>query len=79
MLAAALYLLLLACLPLQAQDSAQDADKPGDPKLDFHFQSTVIGQDALPFPAEYSGANSLEPHGEVRDTFSFDVTGDARP
>ena len=42
------------------------------------IQSTVIGQWAAPFPAKYSGGNSLEPHGEVKDTFSFDVTAGIR-
>lgn len=40
----------------------------------FHFQTTLIGQGNLPFPAQYSGANSLDPGGEIRETFSSDVT-----
>lgn len=38
-----------------------------------HAQSTVIGQGVAPFPAAYSGAQSLDSNGEIRDTFS--VTG----
>lgn len=65
---------LFFCEPLLAQDPASSPDKTWD----IHFQSTLIGQGALPFPAEYSGVNSLEPHGEVKDTFSFDAIGNVR-
>ncbi len=75
---AAACLILLACLPLHAQDVGQGAATNHDPTWDFHFQSTAIGQGVAPFPADYSGANSLESHGEVKDTFSFDVTGRVR-
>ncbi len=74
----AILLIVLGCLSLQAQDSGQGAATAQDPTWDFHFQSTFVGQGDPPFPAEYSGANSLEPHGEVKDTFSFDVTGRVR-
>jgi high affinity Mn2+ porin len=70
----AVILACLFCEPLLAQDSVSSLDKIWD----IHFQSTLVGQGALPFPAEYSGANSLEPHGEVKDTFSFDATGNVR-
>ncbi|HET7840980.1 MAG TPA: carbohydrate porin, partial [Terriglobia bacterium] len=71
-------MMLMACLPLVAQDTSQPA-APGDQHTwDFHFQSTLIGQGVLPFSAAYSGTNSLEPHGEIKDTFSFDVTARAR-
>ena len=39
----------------------------------IHAQATIIGQGNAPFPAAYSGPNSLNQFGEVRDTFS--VTG----
>jgi hypothetical protein len=39
----------------------------------IHAQSTVIGQGNAPFPAAYSGTNSLFPGYQVRETFS--VTG----
>jgi high affinity Mn2+ porin len=45
-----------------------------DPKnWSVHAQSTVIGQANAPFPAAYSGPNSLYNGFQVRDTFS--VTG----
>src|SRR5689334_14454454 len=69
-----LFLILIACVSLQAQDAGQGGASGNDPTWTFHLQSTVVGQGVLPFPAEYSGANSLEPHGEVKDTFSLDVT-----
>jgi high affinity Mn2+ porin len=39
----------------------------------IHTQSTIIGQGNAPFPAAYSGTNSLFPSYQVRETFS--VTG----
>ena len=70
--------MILACLffcePLLAQDPASSPDKTWG----IHFQSTLIGQGVLPFPAEYSGVNSLEPHGEVKDTISLDAIGNVR-
>jgi len=41
--------------------------------LSVHAQSTVIGQANAPFPAAYSGTNSLGTGFQARDTFS--VTG----
>ncbi len=39
----------------------------------IHAQTTIIAQGDAAFPAAYSGTNSLNQYGEVRDTFS--VTG----
>jgi high affinity Mn2+ porin len=64
-------------IPAAAQDAAP-SPSPDNQNWDLHFQSTLIGQGALPFAAEYSGPNSLEPHGEVKDTLSLDVTGGVR-
>src|SRR5690348_15358814 len=73
------FLLMLAtCLPVRAQDAAQASSSPPHPRWNFHFQSTLIGQGVLPFPADYSGANGLESHGEVKNTLSFDVVTDVR-
>jgi high affinity Mn2+ porin len=41
--------------------------------VSIHAQSTIIGQGNAPFPAAYSGTNSLFPGYQVRETFS--VTG----
>ena len=41
--------------------------------MSIHMQSTFIGQSNAPFPAAYTGTNSLEPTWQTRDTFS--VTG----
>ena len=41
--------------------------------MSIHMQSTFIGQTNAPFPAAYTGTNSLEPTWQTRDTFS--VTG----
>ncbi len=39
----------------------------------WHVQNTDIIQGDPGFPAKYSGPNSLNSHGEVRETVSFDV------
>jgi high affinity Mn2+ porin len=77
--AAVLVLVFLASQPFYAQDASPSAASAGTPFWNVHFQSTVIGQGVLPFPAQYSGVNSLDPNGQVKDTFSFDVNGDIRP
>ncbi len=41
--------------------------------LSIHAQSTIIGQANAPFPAAYTGTNSLFPGFQARETFS--VTG----
>jgi high affinity Mn2+ porin len=41
--------------------------------VSVHAQSTVVGQANAPFPAAYTGTNSLKPAWQTRDTFS--VTG----
>lgn len=69
-------MMLVGYLPSQGQDSSPSASLAAHYKWDFHCQSTLVGQGVLPFPAKYSGANSLEPHGEVKNTLSFDVTAD---
>lgn len=43
------------------------------PRWNWHVQNTDIGQTDLPFPAQYSGPNSLNSHGEFQETVSFDV------
>lgn len=64
-----------ATATLSDQADVSQPKPSGSHLWDFHFQSTLIGQSVLPFSAQYSGPNSLESHGEVKDTFSFDVTG----
>lgn len=69
----AVVLMLWLCVPLCAQKAKPVSSTPNPPIWDLHFQSTLIGQGVLPFRATYSGTNSLEPHGETKDTFSFDL------
>ncbi len=75
-----LYGLLIAVLishSVWAQD-VPPAKRSADQPWNLHFQSTLIGQGVFPFPAAYSGANSLDPHGQIKDTLSFDVMGKVR-
>jgi high affinity Mn2+ porin len=44
----------------------------------WHVQNTAIVQGTLPFPAEYSGPNSLNSNGEIRETFSLDLFAGVR-
>lgn len=74
----ALLLVVSTCRSLHSQDEGQVAASSQDPRWSIHFQSTLVGQGVLPFSASYSGANSLEPHGEAKNTFSLDVTGSFR-
>lgn len=54
--------------PVLGGGIASDLDK-----WSLHGQSTLILQGTTPFHAAYSGANSLDPAGQIRDTWS--VTG----
>ncbi len=40
----------------------------------WHLQNTDIVQGDPSFPAKYSGPNSLDSHGEIRETVSVDLT-----
>jgi len=44
----------------------------------LHFQSTVGTQGYPSFPAAYTGANSLTPGAQIKDTISVDVMGGVR-
>jgi high affinity Mn2+ porin len=44
----------------------------------WHIQNTDIIQGDPRFPAKYSGSNSLNRHGEIRDTVSLDLFAGAR-
>jgi high affinity Mn2+ porin len=58
------------------QDAANPT--PDSQSWNLHFQSTVGTQGYPSFPAEYTGANSLTPGAQVKDTVSVDVTGGVR-
>jgi len=83
----AILLLLALAIPAargqdgSAPDKVQDSTTstpPNGQAWNLHIQSTVIGQGHTSFPAEYTGANSLTPGAEVKDTVSMDVTGGVR-
>jgi len=61
----------LTAQPPDAADSLQSMVQ----RYDLHFQSTVVGQGNASFPAQYSGPNSLDPGGQIKDTLSVDATG----
>jgi high affinity Mn2+ porin len=49
------------------------AGEVAEQSWNFHVQNTVIVQGDPGFPARYSGPNSLDSNGEVRDTVSLDL------
>jgi high affinity Mn2+ porin len=62
-------------------DSGQDATNstPPDPQQwNLHFQTTAGTQGYPGFPAAYTGANSLTPGAQIKDTISVDATGGVR-
>ncbi len=74
----AVLLLFLLTIPFNAA-WGQDAPLPDSAQpWNLHFQSTLIGQGYPGFPAQYTGANSLTPEAQLKDTFSVDVTGGMR-
>ncbi len=63
--------------PAQPPDSTS-ATPPDSQIWNLHFQSTVGTQGYPGFPAAYTGANSLTPGGQIKETISVDVTGGVR-
>jgi len=59
-------------------DQGQNSTDPASQAWNWHLQSTVVGQEHLSFPAEYTGTNSLTPGAQVRDTISVDAFGGVR-
>jgi high affinity Mn2+ porin len=59
---------------LSAKDAADaHADNPEEQLWNWHLQNTDIIQGDPPFPAKYSGPNSLNNNGEVRETVTLDL------
>lgn len=73
-----MWFLALLLTPVLA--SAQDSNtaSPADQPWNLHIQSTFIAQGHPSFTAEYTGANSLTPDAQVRETVSVDATGGVR-
>lgn len=61
----------------QRPDSSQLL-APLEQKWNIHAQTTVTVQGDLPFRAKYSGPNSLNNHGEMQETATFDLFAGAR-
>jgi high affinity Mn2+ porin len=85
-LGAMLLLFAMAIPAARGQDSPtpdlgrnSSNSMPSDSQTwNIHIQSTVAGQSHASFPAEYTGANSLTPGADIKDTISADVTGGVR-
>ena len=60
------------------EDAAAAPPARTAPRWSLHVQNTDIVQGDPAFPAAYSGANSLDDRGEVKDTISLDVLAGAR-
>lgn len=83
----AMLLLFAWAIPAARGQESQLADAghgstgstpPTDETWNVHIQSTVVGQGYPSFSAEYTGANSLTPGAQIKDTVSVDVTGGLR-
>ncbi len=72
-------LALFACLTCPWAGAADSATNAPEPQAwNWHLQNTVIVQGDPGFPAQYSGPNSLDRSGEVRETISLDLIAGAR-
>lgn len=69
---------LLVAAPCVAQDVAPDASAERIQDWNIHAQITETPQGDPPFPALYSGPNSLDSHGEIQETFTSDLYAGAR-
>jgi high affinity Mn2+ porin len=69
---------VLVAAPCLAQDVAPDASVERIQKWNIHGQVTETPQGDPPFPALYSGPNSLDSHGEIQETFTSDLYAGAR-
>jgi high affinity Mn2+ porin len=72
------YTLILGILLFSSIIRAQDVSSPVGAKVEgqkwnWHIQNTYIIQGDPGFQAKYSGLNSLNNHGEVRETVSLDL------
>ena len=56
----------------------QNSETNQTQRWNVHVQNTDIVQGDLPFPAKYSGPNSLNKNGEVRETGTIDLFAGAR-
>ena len=66
----ALLLLVLTAIPVARGQDTPTSGPPQDERWSIHFQSTAIGDAHGSFAALYSGANSLDPHSEVKASMS---------
>jgi high affinity Mn2+ porin len=58
--------------------AAAPKEAEGQQNWNWHVQNTVIVQGDFSFPAKYSGPNSLNRAGEVRETVTLDLYAGAR-
>jgi len=65
--------------PGPGPDSPSPLPSPVNQRWNWHLQSTVVAQAYPSFSAEYSGANSLRPWAQIKDTESVDAMGGVRP
>ena len=77
-----LILAVLFAAPCVAQDVAPDVAPDASveriQKWNIHGQITETPQGDPPFPALYSGPNSLDSHGEIQETFTSDLYAGVR-
>jgi high affinity Mn2+ porin len=62
----------------QGEAASVESTRTNAETWNWHVQNTAIIQGTLPFPAKYSGPNSLDSQGETRETVSLDLMAGVR-
>ena len=70
-------LFVAIAISAESQEATTSSNTPPQ-SWNWHVQNTAIIQGSLPFPAKYSGPNSLDSQGETRETISVDVFAGVR-
>lgn len=71
-------LLAAVAISARSQEMASGGDEQQRQTWNWHVQNTDIVQGDPGFSAKYSGPNSLDSHGEIRETVSLDLLAGVR-
>src|SRR5215469_10981516 len=70
-------LFVALAISCESQEVAMSTNTPAQ-NWNWHVQNTAIIQNSFAFPARYSGPNSLNSQGELRETVSLDLFAGVR-
>src|SRR5579862_1615603 len=71
-------LIAILAISAESQETAVSTNAPPPQTWNLHVQNTAIIQGDPPFRAKYSGPNSLDSQGEIRETVSVDLYSGVR-